>query len=72
MKKISNKNPDAWQDTNLLNDKSLSIYSLRDERNIIVNLCQTFPKSSVDIIDTTLLFSVKTLQYLLFTAIGFT
>lgn len=33
---------------------------------------QTFPNSAVEIIDTTRLFSVKTLQYLLFTAIGFT
>lgn len=33
---------------------------------------QTFPNSEVDIIDTTLLFSVKTLQYLLFTAMGLT
>jgi hypothetical protein len=33
---------------------------------------QTFPNSEVDIIDTTLLFSVNTLQYLLFTAMGFT
>lgn len=35
-------------------------------------LQQTFPKSAVEMIHTTLLFSVKTLQYLLFTAIGFT
>jgi len=33
---------------------------------------QTFPNSEVDIIETTLLFSVNTLQYLLFTAMGLT
>ena len=33
---------------------------------------ETFPKSAVERIDTTRLFSVKTLQYLLFTAIGLT
>ena len=32
----------------------------------------TFPKCAVEIIDTSLLFSVKTLQYLLLTAIGLT
>jgi hypothetical protein len=33
---------------------------------------KTFPNSWVEIMDTFLLFSVNTLQYLLFTAIGFT
>lgn len=33
---------------------------------------QTFPKSTVEIIETTRLFSVNTLQYLLFTAMGLT
>jgi hypothetical protein len=33
---------------------------------------QTFPNSEVDIIEITLLFSVNTLQYLLFTAMGLT
>lgn len=41
-------------------------------QNYINGNIQTFPKSFVEIIDTVRLFSVKTLQYLLLTAIGLT
>lgn len=39
---------------------------------LMYNYWFTLPKSEVDIIDTARLFSVKTLQYLLFTAMGLT